>query len=294
MFTNSRVSKFAIVIALCGLLPGLSMAKSAVWKVTKGDNTLYLGGTVHLLSKSDYPLPKSFNEAYKNSDDIVLEADVSAATDLSFQVKSLKVMTFQDHRSLSTVLDRKTYEAFSELLSSKGIPIAVFEKFTPAGATLALAAIEMQKMGMLDSLGVDKHFHQQSISDKKPAHFLETIDEQLGFIESMNTLDPNKLVQSSIKEINNFDQQMISLLAAWRSGELSSLEKAGIDEMQDNFPSMYQVLLVQRNNAWMKDIKVFMESPEVEFILVGALHMAGDDGLVTQLKAAGYRVEQQD
>lgn len=292
MLSKNRIITFSIL--LCCLFPSLGNAKSAVWKVTKDGNTMYLGGTVHLLSEADYPLPKSFANAYKDSQDVVLEADVSAASDLSFQVKSLQAMTFQDHRSLSTVLDRKTYEAFSALLQTKGIPIAVFEKFTPAGATLALTAIEMQKMGMMDSLGVDKHFLQQAVIDKKPRHFLETIDEQLGFIESMNTLDPNKVVQSSIKEINNIDAQMASILKAWRQGDLDDLESIGITQMQSEFPSMYQVLLVQRNSAWMEDIKVFIASPEVEFMLVGALHMAGDEGLIAQLKSSGYKVEQQD
>jgi uncharacterized protein YbaP (TraB family) len=255
---------------------------------------MYLGGTVHLLSEADYPLPESFANAYKSSQDVVLEADLSAATDLSFQIKSLETMTFQDHRSLSTVLDRKTYDTFAELLKTKGIPIAVFEKFTPAGATLALTAIEMQKMGMMDSLGVDKHFLQQAVADEKRTYFLETVDEQLGFIESMNTLDPNKLVQSSMKEIKNLDAQMESILKAWRQGDLEELESVGIIQMQTDFPSMYQVMLAQRNSAWMQDIEVFIASPEVEFMLVGALHMAGEDGLIAQLKSTGYIVEQQD
>ena len=288
----TRTLTLALIIA--ALTPSLASAKTPVWKVIKGSNTLYLGGTVHLLTKNDYPLPKSFERAYENAQDVVLEADVSAASDIGFQMKSLKAMTFQDHRSLSTVLDRKTYEEFSDLLAARNIPIAVFEKFTPAGATLALAAIEMQKMGMTDALGVDQHFLQRAINDEKETLFLETVDEQLGFIESMNTLDPNKLVQSSIKEINSFEVKMASMLNAWRNGELTALEDAGINEMQRDFPTMYQILLVRRNNAWMKSIATFIESPDVEFMLVGALHMAGKDGLIAQLKSAGYKVEQLD
>lgn len=288
------VKTLSLAMTMLMLMPNLVLAKTAVWKITKDSNSMYLGGTVHLLTENDYPLPKSFENAYANSQDVVLEADVSAASDIGFQMKSLKAMTFQDHRSLSTVLDRKTYEAFSDLLASRNIPIAVFEKFTPAGATLALAAIEMQKMGMVESLGVDQHFLKRAINDEKETLFLETIDQQLGFIESMNALDPTKLVLSSIKEINGFEAQMSSIITAWRNGELSDLEEVGIKEMQRDFPTMYQVMLVQRNNAWMKRIDTFIESPDVEFMLVGALHMVGDDGLLAQLKSSGYKIEQLD
>ena len=49
---------------------------SSVWKVTKGDNTIYVAGTMHLLSPDDYPLPASYEEAYKASDTLVFETDV--------------------------------------------------------------------------------------------------------------------------------------------------------------------------------------------------------------------------
>lgn len=283
-----------LLMLLLMLVPSAVQAKSSVWEVSKNGQTLYLGGTVHLLSESDYPLPESFHNAYKKADDIVLETNINATKDSSFQLKSLQVMTFQDHRSLSTVLDRETYNAFSELLSSKGIPIAVFEKFTPAGASLALAAIEMQQLGMKEALGVEETFLKQANADKKTAHYLETVDEQLGFIDSMNRLEPNKLVQSSIKEMANFENQMDGLLESWRNGDLESLEAIGIEKMQTEFPSLYQVLLVSRNNAWMRDIETFIESPEIEFILVGALHMAGEHGLIAQLKASGYELRQLD
>ena len=41
----------------------LLSAKGPVWKVSKGGQTVYLGGTIHLLSPSDYPLPEEFEEA---------------------------------------------------------------------------------------------------------------------------------------------------------------------------------------------------------------------------------------
>lgn len=284
----------ASLFLLVSIASSQSWAKTAVWKVTKNDNTLYLGGTVHLLAKEDYPLPASFDEAYKNSQDIVLETNVSELGDISFQVESLRVMTFQDHRSLSTELDRKNYLALTALLESKGMPMAVFEKFTPAGVSLTLAALEMQKMGMMESLGVEKHFSTKAKADEKEMLFLETPEEQLSFIESMNSLDPNALIQSTIKDMAKFEEQMNSLKDAWRQGELSELEATGIDKMQSEFPAMYKVLLVNRNNAWMKDIDGFIQSKDVEFVLVGALHMAGKDGLVAQLKANGYKVEQLD
>ena len=60
--------------------------------------------------------------------------------------------------------------------------------------------------------------------------------------------------------------------------------------MRDEFPAAYQTLLVNRNNAWMGKIEGMAESAQTEFVVVGALHLAGTDGLLEQLDARGYRV----
>ncbi len=48
-------------------------AETSVWKISKGDAITYLGGTVHILRESDYPLPEAFNEAFEQSSTIVFE-----------------------------------------------------------------------------------------------------------------------------------------------------------------------------------------------------------------------------
>jgi len=271
-----------------------SLAKAPVWKVSKGEDFLYLGGTVHVLSKRDYPLPTAFEIAYKNADDIVLETDTAALAAPEVQSQILDTISYQDHRGLSSVLDRDIYNQLDMLLKSKGIPIAVFDRFTPAGAMMTLTQFELQRLGLIDSDGVDSHFMQRATEDDKESLFLESFEEQLGFIRSMNQLDPNLVIKSGIEDINSLESVWSELIGAWRSGDLEQLEKIGVTDMKRDFPSLYQTILVSRNNAWFKEIETMMLSKDKEFILVGALHMAGDDGLIRQLKEAGYTVSQLD
>ncbi len=287
--------KFFLSLLLSAIIVSVpANAKSPVWKVSKGDDYLYLGGTVHVLSKNDYPLPDAFEKAYTASDDVVLETNEAALSAPELQAEILKVMTFQDHRSLSTVLNRKVYTAFEALLKSKGIPIAVFEKFTPSGASLALTGIELQRLGLMDGSGVDVHFAKRASGDEKDALFLETVEEQIGFIDAMNNLDPNLVIKSGIRDITNFETIWQDLKTAWRSGDLEKLEELGIVEMQRDFPSLYQTILVKRNKEWFSEVVKMIETNDIEFMLVGALHMAGKDGLISMLNKAGYKIEQLD
>ncbi len=286
---------------LLSLLLALSMtsitaaiAKAPVWKVSKGDDYLYLGGTIHVLSKNDYPLPQAFEIAYNRVDDIVLETDAAALVAPEVQGRILNAMSYQDHRALSNVLDRDTYSQLDQLLKSKGIPIAVFDRFTPAGAMMALTQFELQRLGLIGGEGVDAHFGARAIRDKKESLFLESFEQQLSFIQSMNQLEPNLLIKSGINDIEQLETVWAELLSAWRNGDLDQLEKIGIVDMKRDFPTLYQTILVKRNDQWLDEIKAMILSEDKEFILVGALHMAGSDGLITRLKAAGYTVSQLD
>ena len=79
---------------------------------------------------------------------------------------------------------------------------------------------------------------------------------------------------------------------AWRSGDLEALEELAGTPLREQFPRVYQSLLVARNNAWMPQIESMAGSPEIELVLVGALHLAGEDGLLAQLARRGYLIRQ--
>jgi len=285
---------FCLSIATSLVISSSCFAKSPVWKASKGDDFIYLGGTIHLLSERDYPLPEAFQTAYSRTDNVVLEVDVQGMEAPELQQKLLNAISYQDHRALSNVLDREVYSQLDELLQARNLPIAVFDKFTPAGAIMSITQFELQRLGLVGEEGVDLHFAKRASQDGKVALHLETVDEQLSFIQSMNQLEPNAVIKSGIEEIESIKEVWKDLLSAWRSGDLAKLEELGIDEMQEQFPNLYQTMLANRNRAWLKDIDRLMNNQEKEFILVGALHMAGEDGLIAELKSMGFKVEQLD
>jgi uncharacterized protein YbaP (TraB family) len=153
-----------------------AIAKAPVWKVTKGTDYLYLGGTIHVLSENDYPLPDAFDTAYNKADDIVLETDAGALVSPEIQARVLTAMSYQDNRTLSKVLDPDTYKQLDLLLKSKGFPTAAFDSFTPLGAMMALTQFELQKLGLIGAKGVDAHFGERAVRDKKESLFLESFE----------------------------------------------------------------------------------------------------------------------
>lgn len=78
---------------------------------------------------------------------------------------------------------------------------------------------------------------------------------------------------------------------AWRVGDNNKLERVALQEMQQDYPELYQDLLVKRNNNWLPQIEAMLSTPETELVLVGALHLVGRHGLLSKLRNNGFRVE---
>ncbi|MDT0593368.1 TraB/GumN family protein [Glaciecola petra] len=283
------------ILTLLGTLVfGCSLASAAfaapVYKVSKGDDTIYIGGTFHLLTPDDYPLPKAFDTAFAASDEVYFETDMAAMEKPEFMQQSMQVMMFQDGSTLEDALDAKTYERLQAHFASRGIPGDMMMQMNPLGVMLTITIAEYQMRGFTAE-GVDKHFLTKATEANKSLGWFETPSEQLGFLSVLNSDEPNKLINYTLDELGKIDKMISDLHSSWRNGDMEKLVEVGLEGFRD-YPEVSKVLLTQRNNAWMKKIKTMFGDGDTEYILVGALHLPGEDGLLTQLAGLGYKVEQ--
>lgn len=61
--------------------------------------------------------------------------------------------------------------------------------------------------------------------------------------------------------------------------------------MKTKAPGIYKIILTDRNNNWLPVIENYFENQKTEFILVGAAHMVGPDGIIEQMAKKGYKIE---
>lgn len=280
------------VFLLLTIVISHAIAETSVWKVSKGDNYFYVGGTIHILNKEDYPLPDAFNIAYQDADTLVFETDIDASNHPSQQAKMMTSMTYHDQRTLSSELKPETYQALKAFLATRQMPIAHFEKYQPWGLSLIITVMEYQRLGMISEFGVDKHFNDKGKANRKKIASLETIDEQLGFLQSLEKIDPNITIEYTLRDVESLPQWIQAMKTAWRKGNIEDFTNMQpVIEMKSQFPDVYHSFIVNRNNNWMTQIPRFIEDKNKEFILVGTLHLNGEKGLLSQLKDHGFKVE---
>jgi len=273
------------------LLSGVSVAETSVWRVSDGNNSVYLGGTVHLLRPGDYPLPEEYEQAYQGSSELYFETDISSMSDLSVQAQMLQQLTYSDGRTLKTVLSEDAYTTLEDYTATIGMPLMMLEQFKPGMIISTLQVLEFQRIGFTPQ-GVDAFFNTRALGDAKDIGALETIEEQIGFLAAMGEGNESEFILLSLEDLENINASMEEMITAWRNGDERALQKLFVDDMQQRAPGLFDSLISQRNLRWMPQIEAMFEDPDTEFVLVGAAHLIGGEGLVQLLQSKGYEVSQ--
>ncbi|HTO03272.1 MAG TPA: TraB/GumN family protein [Opitutus sp.] len=265
-------------------------ARTSVWKITRGDAVLYLGGTCHLLRPQDFPLPAEFDTAFAASSKIVFETDIARVTSPEMHQVIATQGRYTDGTTLDQVISPSAWEALSAYCQTAGLPMSQTKQMKPWLLTVMITAIELQKLGM-STEGVDIHYFKKASAENKPLGKLETFEQQVEFITQLGVGYESDLIEQSLGDLHELPKLMNDTLAAWKSGDTSTLDRLMLAEIRTTYPALFETMFVQRNAAWQPQIEALLETSEVEFVLVGAGHLPGPKGLLALLSAAGCEVE---
>ena len=278
-----------MVFMLCVFLVNTVQADAPVWKVSKGNFHIYIGGTIHVLDEQDYPLPAEFEQAYELAEKLVFEVDIAQVNTLEFQQKLLQKALYRDGSTLASHLQPATFNQLQEFMIQRGIPLENMLSFKVGMLLTILTVNELQRNG-IQGIGVDQYFNLKAREDKKPIAALETIEQQIDFLTSLGEGEEDQIVLQTIEELENFGEDFSTLKSAWRSGDMPALIEVGLQDFLA-FPRAYESMLVNRNRAWIPGIEAMLEDEQVEYVLLGVLHLVGNDSVLAMLKARGYHVE---
>jgi len=107
----------------------------------------------------------------------------------------------------------------------------------------------------------------------------------------MESVDPNVVIDYTIRDLERAPDMIDDLKSAWRSGDLEALsQNPSVVQMREEFPVVYESLLVTRNRNWMATLLNLSDDEDIEFVLVGALHLVGEEGLLVQLEKHGFEI----
>jgi uncharacterized protein len=279
------------LFALCLLGSVTAHAGSPVWAIHGDHNTVYLAGSVHLLKAADANLPSGFDRAYKGSKAVVMELALDKIDPMSMASWMMENGMLKDGATLRTTIGDERYRRVSKEAERLGVPTETIDMLQPWVVGLQLVEMQYVQLGFDPQSGVEQQLEHKAQADGKPISGLETLDEQLGVLQHMSNADQARFLDMVVSEMHDVEGETQSVVNAWRSGDAAKLAALLSDEYA-SFPNLYRVLVSERNKRWVPQIEKLLHGNQDAFVVVGALHLVGDGGLLELLRHDGFKPEQ--
>jgi uncharacterized protein YbaP (TraB family) len=264
-----------------------------LWTVEGQHNTVYLLGSIHVLRASDGGLPQVADAAYADAEQLVMEIDMdeAAAEPLALVGSMQRAATLPAGQTLRGVLGSDYAHVQAQALEA-GVDLAALDGYAPWFVALTLMTLELAKRGFDPALGIEQTLAARASTDHKPITGLETAEQQFAVLSSLPLPEQKRFLLMSLEEAGRMDEELESMLTAWRTGNTDKLETLLTAEF-DKFPELYKPLTEDRNRAWMGKLVDLLDEDDDYLVVVGALHLVGHNSVVDLLRERGYEVRQQ-
>jgi uncharacterized protein YbaP (TraB family) len=271
-----------MVLALLVFSTSLT-AEPLYWSVTKGSLNYTIMGSVHIGDKSMYPLPDKVFEKLKTSQALIVETDISQSSGIKYpptKLLSMDVLSKQQKDELLGIANLLELNG-NELLNTP-----------PWAAALAIQLKQIEYLGYSSADGVDARLAYKAASWKVPVVGLESLQFQIDLLTGQKQAGKEMLV-SAIEEFDHSEGSTHCLIDSWKAGDINKLDEfAGLTEMSPEFEAAF---LTDRNLDWAEKLSNPDWLPDDKgnyFVVVGTLHLIGDQSVLKLMKEKGFKVSQ--
>ena len=282
----------AIVVA--GVIAGAAMLGAQAPKhmlfraVGPKGATVYLLGSVHLLTAEAGQLPSVVDSAFARSKTVAFETSLDTAM-LNAQ-DLLGRAQYSGGATLRSSLTAPAIARLDTILQGYGMTVDQMNGFRPWFVTVILSQLAMQRANFQADYGVDIQLNTRAHAAHKSSVGLEPVEYQFGLFDTMSPADQETMVLQS-EPPDSAIAELTRIKDAWVAGDTAALDSI-VNRATPGSARLMDELVTQRNRNWLPKIEAFLGGTDDVLVVVGAAHLVGKQGLIEMLRARGYRVEQ--
>ena len=149
----------------------------------------------------------------------------------------------------------------------------------------------LMRIGFDPMQGIEYHLSGLAAGDNKEILGLETTREQLEILDNLSSEAQREMLIQTLSDSLEIADAMNEMVNAWRYGDIEFLEDSLLDDMQE-FEELHEAIVVQRNKNWVEEIQKLLNEDDDYLIIVGTLHLVGEEGVPRLLSQRGLDVTQ--
>ncbi|AXG68349.1 TraB family protein [Kordia sp. SMS9] len=256
------------------------LENSVLWKIEHKDleKPSYLLGTIHILCKDDFAIPAKVTNAFKETENLVLEVDMSDTKALMAAQKKM-----MSGGKLTEELSKEQQTFLDNLLKKElNMSLQMVNSYTLMTVYTLLIQqsynCPIKKMYEVELTSLAK-------ANNKKVAGLETLDGQLDFFAKAY---PKDFLWQQVKLFSEYKTMMQDMVTSYKNEEIGKLHNDMKDERFFNKNAEYWMLTV-RNNNWAKLMPELMKK-QSNLFAVGAAHLPGENGVIALLQKQGFTV----
>ena len=297
----------AITIVVVGLLAWpREGSRGVLYRVTNGEHTMYLLGSIHVGSRDMYPFGEQIQSAMATSTTFVYECDTTSVDALA---SARARMILPVGETLQGKIGDALYDKLTQVYQKLDMKIESLRSLKPWAVVNTLAvyttAAEMGGNSVAEalSLGVETQVQAYAQQHQKQVAYLETLDEQLNVLEGFSTELTNYLLQSESEIIlhpesaRGMDATITQWPQWWHDGDVDAFASHYLNGyLEPGYEVVcteyHHSLITERNERMAARLVQMLSENETYFVTVGLLHLVlPEDSLPMLLQKQGYTVE---
>lgn len=280
------LAAFLLALSACSP-PSGEQARPALWEV-EGPNGArgWLFGTIHALTAPVTLDSPAFAKALGEADVVVMEVaaiDDDAATAATFA----RLARTPGQLPLDQRIQPDLVPLLRELLRRHGMASEGFSELETWAAALTINHALQADTGSDSGNGIDRLVLRQR--GQRPVRELEGAEAQLAIFDRLDEADQRELLAEVVRSAQGAKAEALRLEQIWKTGDAAGIAAMTREGLLAD-PELREALLVGRNRAWTDKLAAMIAAGDEPFIAVGAMHLAGPDGLLVMLQARGFTV----
>jgi hypothetical protein len=294
-----RALALVLALSFAGAVPAPARGADppsapTLWRALRanGQEAFYLIGSVHLGRRSMLRFPRTVDDAYRRSAELVLEIDADGLRpDVAARV-ALRYARIEPPATLRERVAPATLAALTRYLAARGESLGPYLQLQPWYVAQQVEAREAQRAGLDPAFGVDRHFADRA-ARSKPVVGLETAESQIQVLAWLPRATQDALLRDTLEHVRDARNGSEGVARAWARGDDRELGRIIYRSMYESpqLSTYYEKMLLGRNESMAQRLASLARDGKLRFVVIGAGHMVGERGIPVLLRDYGFRVD---
>jgi uncharacterized protein YbaP (TraB family) len=160
-------------------------------------------------------------------------------------------------------------------------------------AALTLTGQALSQAGFSEDFGVDQAFIKEA-EGKKPVLEMESVDEQIKLFDGFSAQEQEQMLLQSLQDFARGPEIFKNIADAWKKGDADAIDLITRQSFEAGpvATKLFKTLFTDRNIAMANKIDELLADGRTYFVVVGAAHLAGEQGILKLLETKSYKISQ--